>query len=201
MRLIYTPSSPFARKVCVTAHEKHLFDQVELEPCSAFAELERVQQLNPIGKIPVLILDDGTPLYDSTIICDYLDDMGGGDRLTPVTGMPHWLARRAQALANDSLTIAVALTIECRRPDAHRSTLAIERSHKQLVMALTKMDEESTQFPQNLCMVQIAVGCVLGYLDFRHADIAWRQKHPQLLAWFTQFSLRPSMLATMPRNL
>ena len=201
MRLIYTPSSPFARKVCVTAHEKHLFDQIELEPCSAFAELERVQQVNPIGKIPVLILDDGTPLYDSTVICDYLDDMGGGDRLTPVTGMPHWLARRAQALADDTLTIAVALTMEYRRPEAHQSAPAIERSHQQLAMTLVKMDEESAQFPKTLCMVQIAFGCVLGYLDFRHADIAWRQKHPQLLAWFTQLSQRPSMLATTPRNL
>ena len=201
MRLIYTPSSPFARKVCVTAHEKHLFAQIELEPCSAFAELERVQQVNPIGKIPVLILDDGTPLYDSTVICDYLDEMGGGDSLTPVSGIPHWLARRAQALADDTLTIAVALTMEYRRPEDQRSASSIDRAHQQLAMSLAKMDEQSVQFSNTLCMVQIAFGCVLGYLDFRHADIAWRQKHPQLLAWFTQFLQRPSMLATVPRNL
>lgn len=201
MRLIYTPSSPFARKVCVTAHEKQLFEQIELEPCSAYADLERVQQVNPIGKIPVLILDDGTPLYDSTVICDYLDDIGGGDRLTPVSGMPHWIARRAQALADDTLTIAVALTMEYRRSEVHRSATAIDRAHQQLAMTLAKMDAESAQFPPTLCMVQIAFGCVLGYLDFRHADIAWRQKHPQLLAWFTQYSQRPSMLATVPRNL
>ena len=201
MRLIYTPSSPFARKVCVTAHEKHLFDQIELEPCSAFSDLKRVQQVNPIGKIPVLILDDGTPLYDSTVICDYFDDIGGGERLTPVSGMPHWLARRAQALADDTLTIAVALTMEYRRTDDQRSASSIDRAHQQLAMSLVKMDEDSAQFPKTLCMVQIAFGCVLGYLDFRHAGIAWRQKHPQLLAWFTQLSQRPSMLATTPRNL
>jgi len=146
-------------------------------------------------------LDDGTPLYDSTVICDYLDDMGGGEHLTPVSGMPHWLGRRAQALADDTLTIAVALTMEYRRPEGYQSAPAIERSHQQLAMTLATMDEQSEHFTQTLCMVQIAFGCVLGYLDFRHTDIAWRQKHPQLLAWFTQFSQRPSMLATTPRNL
>lgn len=201
MRLIYTPSSPFARMVCVTAYEKHVLDQIELEPCSAFVDLKRVQQVNPIGKIPVLILKDGTPLYDSTVICDYLDEMGEGGRLNSESGMAYWLARRARALADDMLTIAVALTMENRRPQEHRSEAFIARSHQQMRMTLLNMDEMTAQFKKNPCMTQIAFGCVLGYLDFRHADIAWREKHLRLLAWFNQFSQRPSMLATAPRNL
>jgi len=201
MRLVYTPSSPFARMVCVTAYEKNCLDQIELEPCSAFVDLKRVQQVNPIGKIPVLILNDGTPLYDSTVICDYLDEMGEGARLNLGSGMDYWLARRARALADDMLTISVALTMENRRPQEHRSETFIARAHQQMSLTLVNMEEMTAQFKPNPCMVQIAFGCVLGYLDFRHAEIAWREKHLQLLAWFSQFSQRPSMLTTTPRNL
>jgi glutathione S-transferase len=187
--------------VCVTAYEKNFLDQIELEPCSAFVDLKRVQQVNPIGKIPVLILNDGTPLYDSTVICDYLDEMGEGARLNLGSGMDYWLARRARALADDMLTISVALTMENRRPQEHRSETFIARAHQQMSLTLVNMEEMTAQFKPNPCMVQIAFGCVLGYLDFRHAEIAWREKHLQLLAWFSQFSQRPSMLTTTPRNL
>lgn len=200
MILVYTPSSPFARKVCVVAHEKGMFDQLRLEECSAFADLERVQRVNPAGKIPVLVLDDGTSLYDSTVICEYLDHTGSGDWLTPASGMPRWLALRAQALADDMLAIALGLTLEFRRPEPSRSQPAIDRARRQLAKALAAMEQDLARLPQALSMTHISFGCVLGYLDFRHGDIAWRASHPQLASWFARFSERPSMRATMPRN-
>jgi glutathione S-transferase len=201
MILFHTPSSPFARKVCVVAHEKGMFDKLELIECSAFSNLEKVQSVNPVGKIPVLVLPDGTSLYDSTVICEYLDETGKGDRLTPASGMSRWLALRAQALADDMLAIALGLTLEFRRPEANRSQPAIDRSRRQLVKALAAMEEELPRLTEALTMTHISFGCVLGYLDFRHSDIGWRTSHARLASWFDRFSERASMRATMPKNI
>jgi glutathione S-transferase len=201
MILVYTPSSPFARKVCIVAHEKGLFDQLQLVECSSFADLERVQSFNPVGKIPVLVLDDGTALYDSTVICEYLDETGKGERLTPASGMPRWLALRGQALADDMMAIAVGLTMEFRRPEAARSQPAIERSRRQLMKPLAAMEDDLARLPNTLAMTHISYASILGYLDFRHSDLPWRTSHPRLSSWFDAFSERPSMQATKPQNI
>jgi glutathione S-transferase len=201
MILVYTPSSPFARKVCVVAHEKGVFNQLELVECSAFADLERVQRFNPVGKIPVLVLDDGTSLFDSTVICEYFDEIGKGDRLTPASGMPRWLALRGQAMADDMLAIALGLTLEFRRPEAARSQPSIERSRRQLATALAAMEDDLARLPHAMTMTHISYGCVLGYLEFRHSDLPWRASHPRLSSWFDSFSERSSMQATKPKNI
>lgn len=200
MILLYTPSSPFARKVCVVAYEKGLFDQIEFVECSAYANLEKIQRVNPVGKIPALLLDDGTALYDSSVICEYFDEVGEGGRLTPASGMPRWLALRGQALADDMLAIAVGLTVEFRQPEARQSQPTIDRSRRQLVCAIASMEEDLGRLPSALTMTHISFGCVLGYLDFRHSNLPWRRSHSHLASWFDAFSERASMHATKPRN-
>lgn len=201
MILIYTPSSPFARKACIVAHEKELFERLELIECSSYADLEQVQRVNPVGKIPALVLDDGTALYDSSVICEYFDEIGSGPRLTPASGMPRMLALRGQALADDMLAIALALTLEFRRPQSMQHAPSVERARRQLRSAVAAIEEDLTQLPDTFSMTHISFACVLGYLDFRHEDLAWRDAHPGLSAWFDELSQRRSIQATVPRNI
>ena len=194
MKLFCSLTSPYARKVRVTAREKGLASRIEELVCvpQQSAELRRS---NPLGKVPALLLDDGLALYDSPVICEYLDSLAPQPRLLP-DGRERWLIKRAEALADGVLDAAVACVMEARRPDGERSPGAVSHWRGQITRALAEMDEQLPELPDALNLGLIAFGCALGYVDLRHADLQWRDHHPGLALWFERFGARPSMVET-----
>lgn len=195
MKLFCSLTSPFARKVRVVAREKGLAGRIAEIVCVP-QESEELRRSNPLAKVPALVLDDGLALYDSPVICDYLDSLMPQPRLIPSDGRERWLIKRAEALADGVLDAAVAALMETRRPEGERSPGQIKHWKGQITRALAEMDEQLPELPDALNLGLIAFGCALGYLDLRHADLAWRDHHPGLNLWFERFNTRPSMLET-----
>lgn len=193
MRLHWSPRSPFVRKVMVLAHEVGLAGRIETVRTVVAMNAPNVPLLadNPLAKIPTLILDDGTRLYDSAVICEYLDGMHDGPRMFPV-GPERWTALRRQALGTGWLDMLV-LWRNAREqevpPKAWIDGFVLKND-----AVLAALETEDLAGP--LTIGHIAIGCALGYLDFRYADMGWRHGRPRLAAWFAGFSARPSMIAT-----
>ncbi len=200
MKLFCSLTSPYARKVRVVAREKGLAGRIDEIVCVPQAS-EELRRHNPLAKVPALVLDDGFALYDSPVICDYLDSLSLDSlapqpRLIPADGRERWLIKRAEALADGVLDAAVAALMETRRPDGERSPGQIRHWREQITRALAEMDEQLPELPDALNLGLIAFGCALGYLDLRHADLQWRDHHPGLNLWFERFDARPSMAET-----
>ena len=198
MQLFYSTTSPYVRKVRVTAIEKGLAGRIDLRLADAHGVDEPLRAANPLSRIPTLILDDGSTLYDSPVICAWLDGHGEGPQLIPPAGAEHWAVRRTEALADGMLDDAVAVVMEGRRAEAQqdlaRQTLRIEA----LQRACTRLDVDLLRLPSALTLGHIAAGCALGYLDFRLPQIDWRSAHPRLSAWYQHFAERPAMVETVP---
>lgn len=199
MKLRYSPTSPYARKAWITLLEKGLGDKIEIVPTLPWAPDSDLPRDNPLGKVPVLVLDDGTSLYDSRVICEFLDDLGGGPTLFP-TGIDRWRALKVEALASGLMDAAVTRLLETRRPEgkiwdewSNRYEIACRR-------ALAALDESSDQFGTDFSIDQIATAAALGYLDFRFPQDKWRQQVPRLATWFDTVSQRPTMVATQPKD-
>lgn len=197
MKLFFTPRSPFVRKVRVTLIETGLskaveFVQVDLE--NPPAELSRH---NPLGKVPTLIRDDGTALFDSPLVCEYLDSLNKGTKLYPA-GDGRWVALRQLALSDGILDALQARRHEARRPDSERSADYMQKQKVKSDRGLTLLEQETERLAGPVNIGHIAVGCCLGYLDFRFANEPWRSSHPKLARWFEEFSKRPSMVETTP---
>ena len=199
MQLYSSPASPFARKVRVSAHELGLDARLQLinitlSPVNPHAGL---RTHNPLGKIPALVTDSGETLYDSPVICEYLDALAGGGRLIPTAAAARWTALRRQALA-DGLTDATVLVRyeQAVRPAALRWQDWIEGQFLKVRTALDALEQEDLEGPFDIGAVSLA--CALGYLDFRFAEERWRETRPRLAAWYDAVSQRPSLLATRP---
>lgn len=201
MRVRVNPASPFARKVRIVAREAGLSGRLEeidttVSPVAPNADLAGA---NPLVKIPALILDDGTTLYDSRVICEYLDILGGG-RLFPAAGVERWNALRLQALCDGILDAAVLTRYELAvRPEALRWQDWIAGQRKKMDGGLAALEREQPGWGSAFGIGQIGAACVLGYLDFRFPDIDWRSGHPKLKAWFEGVSKRASVKDTFPR--
>ena len=195
MKLFCSLTSPYARKVRVVAREKGLAGRITELVCVP-QESPELHRSNPLGKVPALILEDGFALYDSPVICDYLDSLAPQPKLVAADGRERWQIKRAEALADGVLDAAVACVMEARRPDGERSAGAINHWRGQITRALAEMDEQLPELPEALNLGLIAFGCALGYLDLRHADLNWRDRHPGLNLWFERFNARPAMVDT-----
>lgn len=200
MRLYHSPTSPFARKAVVTLHELGLSDQVELVPASG-TPLDPGSiplALNPLGKIPCLERADGPVLYDSRVICRYLDDLAGGG-LYP--GKPRlWEALTLEATADGISEAMVAIVYEGKlRPGEHRMPGMVAAQWSKVARALDVLEARWLAYLAGpFDAGQVALGCALGYLDLRAADRDWRAGRPGLAAWFARTSERPSMRETVP---
>lgn len=197
MKLIYATASPFARKVLVTAHELGLADRVETVTASAHPvdRNAEIRAKNPLGQIPTMILDDGAPLYDSRVICEYLDAQAGGSLFG--AGEARWRALTEQALADGLMAAAVLARYEnAVRPEPLRWDGWISGQTGKITDALDRF--ETAPPGERVDIGSIAIGCALGYLDFRFADLPWRTGRPAIAAWFERFAARPSMTATAP---
>lgn len=199
MQMYSSPTSPFARKARVTALELGLdaritLINISLSPVNPHREL-RVH--NPLGKLPALITDAGETLYDSPVICEYLDTLAGGGRIFPASGPARWTALRRQALA-DGLTDATVLV---RYETAVRPTSLQWREwiEGQFLKVRTALDAlESEDLGGAFDIGTLSVACALGYLDFRFPDERWRETRPRLATWCAAISERPSLASTRP---
>jgi glutathione S-transferase len=201
MKLYYTATSPFVRKVLVAAHEVGLADAIETvplrpSPTRADAELSRS---NPLSKIPALVLDDGTALYDSPVICEYLDGLHAGRKLVPAEGAPRWRVLRLQALCDGILEAGILVFYEMsQRPEALRWDAWLAGQSEKARQGLDALEREAASFGAEIDLAQIAAGVTLGWLEFRNPLGDVRGGRPQLTRWYEQLRARPSMRATEP---
>jgi glutathione S-transferase len=201
MKLYYTPTSPFVRKVLVSAHELGLADRIETTflrptPHEASPELSRA---NPLSKIPALVLDDGTTLYDSAVICEYLDALAGGGRLVPERGPARFRVLRTQALCDGILEAGVLVYYErtFRPPEAQSAPWLAGQTQKAR-QGLDALENEVDAFGDAVDLASICAGVTLGWLEFRNVMGDVRAGRPKLARWYESFSARPSMQATIP---
>ena len=200
MKLHYSQTSPFARKVMVVAHERGLADRIELMPAttSPVEPSADIARDNPLAKIPSLVLDDGTTLYDSGVIAEYLDSLAGA-KLFPHSGSQRWAALRQQALADGLLDAAVLIRYErVLRPEDKRWSDWIDGQFGKIMRALDAFDREAANLEKTVTIGTISVACALGYLDFRFGDLNWRASRPRLTSFHVKFGERSSMQATRP---
>jgi glutathione S-transferase len=200
MKLFWSPASPFARKVRSVAREKGLAGRVEEIQVAVYDDPAELLAANPLGKIPALILDDGAALYDSPVICAYLDahPEGQGAPLCPASGMERWRVLRAEALADGAMDLALGLVLESRKPEGERSPTTAARSWSQLRRAVKAMPAEIAALPQGFTLGHLALACALGYFDLRHPDMGWRDGEAELARWYEEIARRPSLAATAP---
>jgi glutathione S-transferase len=198
MKLRYSSTSPYARKVLVCAAERGLSETIEIIATVPGNLESGLRAENPLDKVPALITDDGMALYDSPVICEYLDSLPGGPALFPPAGADRWRALRLQALADGLLDAALASVMESRRPEGERSAGFVTLQKGKINRALDEMNADIAALEGALHIGIVTVGCALGYLDLRFADDDWRKDRPALDAWFEGFSQRPSMTETAP---
>lgn len=197
MKLRWAPASPFARKVQLCIHELGLAGQVEVVMTDVHGE-DAARALNPLGKIPVLELDDGSALFDSPVIAEYLDVLAGGGKLFPAAGPARWQALVLQAIGDGICDAAVARRMEGNRPDGEKSPAFMARQLKAVTTALDVLEARAGDLSGPVTIGTLAVAAALGYLDFRFSHEDWRPGRPALTAWFGTFAQRPSMVATAP---
>jgi glutathione S-transferase len=200
MKLFYSPASPYVRKVMVLLHETNQLDDVELVTISGtpLSPAEGMLGKNPLTKIPALECTDGSTLFDSRVICAYLDDRAQGG-LYP-TGAARWDTLTLEALADGISDAALLMTYELRlRPEDKQMPQWVEGQWGKVVRAVAALNGQwMSQLNGPLDMGQIAVGCALGYVDLRHDARGWRQDNDALANWFETFESRASMVATRP---
>jgi glutathione S-transferase len=200
MKLYYSATSPFVRKCLVAAQELGLRQRIELLPAAPHP-VDRDRALiarNPLGKVPTLITDGGESLYDSRVICDYLNSLGDG-RLVPAAGDSRWKVYRDQALALGILDAAVLVRYETfARPESLRWKGWIDGQLDKVTCGLAEIEQRAATLAQRVDVGTIAIGCALGYLDLRFSNLGWRNDCPQLAAWFERFGARESMASTRP---
>jgi len=199
MTLHWSPRSPFVRKVMIAAHELGLEDRIERRRTVVQMSKPNAELLpdNPLSKIPTLVLEDGTVLIDSGVICEYLDALAGGGLIVPKAGRERWLALSRHALATGLLDILILWRSERDKPEAQRTQAWLDAFQLKTEAVLAKLDRD---FPaidaEPFGIAQIALGCCLSYLDFRFGDLNWRPGHPRLATWHAAFVARPSAHAT-----
>lgn len=199
MQLIDSPASPFCRKVKVVLHETGLIADTDLVQVvnTPIAPDDRNKVNNPLGKIPTLIRAEGPALYDSRVICRYLDTLAKGG-LYPESRI--WETLTLEATGDGIMDAAVLMVYEARfRPEDKQFDDWVHAQWVKVARALDAIEERwMSHLHGKLDAGQISVGCALGYLDFRHGDRDWRRSHPALSAWYQKFASRPSMEATVP---
>ena len=200
MKLRYSPTSPYVRKVSVTAIELGLAGRIERIPTDTQDRDSGIAEQNPLGKVPALILDDGGVLYDSPVICEYLDSLHDGPKLFPAEGPERWTALRQQALGDGILDAAILRMLEMvRRPEKLRWQGWIAHQTAKVTRALDQFEAESATLADPLTIGHITAGCALGYLDFRVPETDWRDGRPKLAAWYENFTQRPAPRETVPQ--
>ncbi|GAA3538125.1 glutathione S-transferase [Zobellella aerophila] len=201
MKLYSSTTSPFVRKVLVVAHEAGCLDAIEplAGKASPIQADMAIVATNPLGQVPTAIVDDGQALFDSRVICEYLDAQQGTG-LFPA-GAGRWPALTLQSLADGILDAALLARYEqVTRPETLRWEPWLEGQMGKISRALAQLELQVPAFAVQLHIGTISLACALGYLDFRFSEFAWREGHPRLADWYQTFSARPSMAQTVPQG-
>lgn len=201
MILRSSPPSPFGRKVKMVLKLTGLYDRVEQVPADTGNPNDVLRLQNPLGKIPVLILDDGSCLYDSPVICEYLDSLHDGPKLFPAAGAARWHTLTLQALADGILDAAVLQMYEKRfRPEEIRHPDWVAYQQAKIDRALAQLDNTPPDRDGPAQIGTVSLACALGYLDFRFHG-AWRDRYPMLVRWLADFADRvPAFNETTPHD-
>lgn len=201
MKLHWSPRSPFVRKVMVFAHETGLADRIEcvrsvVAMKSPNAELMRD---NPLSKLPTLVIDGTQALFDSVVICEYLDSLHAGTPLFPRDGTERFRALRWHALGDGLLDLLILWRNERERPPVQQSPELLAAFQQKFEATLLLIDREAGELGATAFGIgHVAIGCALGYIDFRFADLNWRDTHAGGALWFAGFARRPSAVLTHP---
>lgn len=202
MKLIGSLTSPYVRKVRIVLAEKKIDYDFEVD--SPWTPETQVPNINPLGKIPVLLLDDDTPLFDSRVIVEYIDSVTPNNKLFPSPNRERTEVKRWEALADGICDAAASAFLESKRPKKEQSADWIARQRDKIVRGLEFMAEELGEKPfcmgTHVSLADIAVGTALGYLVLRFADINWQESHPNLAKLYTKLMLRPSFADTIPQG-
>jgi glutathione S-transferase len=202
MKLIGSHTSPFVRKVRIVLAEKKIEYDFVID--SPWLEGSKVPSINPLGKIPALLLDDDTPLFDSRVIVEYIDSVTPNNKLIPAPSRERTEVKRWEAVADGICDAAAAVFLEAKRPPAQQSADWIVRQRGKIMRGLEFMAEELGEKPfcmgTHLSLADIAVGAALGYLCFRFADIDWQAAHPNLGRLYAKLMQRPSLADTAPHD-
>lgn len=208
MKLYTWPTSPFGVKVIAVAKVLDLDDQLEIIFLHPWETKSPVSDLNPLGKIPALICDDGVVLYDSPVLCEYLDHLSQ-KTVYPKEGTLRWQALQQQALADGVLDAAILIRYESLwRPQKLQSKDWIDRQHKSIHRSLDQLEREHNQLSSELTIGTISVATTLSYLDLRSPETDWRKHRPHLKAWYEQImtheilqKAKPEDSVPLPENL
>ena len=200
MKLYASYTSPYARKVRIALAEKKI--ECELVEESPWTADTTVPQYNPLGKVPVLLMDDGTALYDSRVIVEYLDTVSPVSRLIPEPSRQRIAVKRWEALADGVCDAAVAIVLEAKRPAKQQSREWIDRHRRKMDLGVRELASELGDKAwcngEAYSLADIATGCALGYLDLRHPAIDWRTEYPNLAELVEKLARRPSFAETAP---
>ena len=200
MKIFHSPASPFVRKCMVVAHELGIADRIEKLP-SAAGPVKRdttILPKNPLGQVPTFLCDDGQVLYDSRVICEYLDATYSG-ALFPADGSQRWARLTELALADGMTAAALLARYETMlRPEALRWNDWTEGQLAKVRTGLEWLETAAPSFGDRVDIGTIAFGCTLGYMDFRFPSVDWRGEAPNTAKWFEVFNQRASMQATLP---
>ena len=200
MKLIASLTSPFARKVRVVLAEKRI--ECELQIDVPWTDDTHVPEYNPLGKIPVLVMDDGTSLYDSRVIVEYLDLASPVHNLLPKEGRLRLATKRWEALGDGICDAAAAAYLEKKRPVAQQSAEWITRQEQKVFRALAAasrdLGDHGWCVADTYSLADIAMGCAMGYLDLRFPYIDWRTAHPNLALLAARLAERPAFVSTVP---
>lgn len=201
LKLIASRTSPFARKVRIVLAEKKV--ECQMLEMSAWDAGNPTHAYNPLGKLPILILDDGTHLYDSRVIVEYIDLVSPVSRLIPEPARQRIAVKKWEALADGICDAAAAVVVERRRPAVLQSEEWIDRQRRKIREGTAELsrelDERAWCHGETYSLADIATGCALGYLDFRFAHIDWRGEHSNLARLYDKLSARKSFVDTVPQ--
>jgi len=199
MLLRHSHTSPFVRKVTVMLHETGLAGGVMIETVDGWSEPDVLTDDNPLSMVPTLVLEDGSSLYDSPVICDYLDRQHVGPKMIPVAGAARWRVLREQALADGMLDSAVLVFVETgKRPEEKCWDWWLDMKRGAIRRSLDLLERQVAELEGRIDLGTIGIAVALAYLDLRVAVGDWRAGRPGLSAWHAVFCQRPSMIATAP---
>jgi len=200
MKLRFSPLSPFVRKVRVVAIETGQHDKIELVPTVTADPAAKLWEHNPLIKIPALVLDNGDSLYDSIVICEYLDSLHGGPKMFPASGPARWTTLRRHALADGVMEAALLRRYESLRPQNLQSTDWDATQKSKVDHGLAALEQEVAGFGDLIDIGTLSTAIMLDYLNFRFAREDWASRFPQLATWHKAVSARPSLSTTVPKE-
>ena len=198
MKLCFSPTSPYVRKVRACAITRGIDRLIELVPTNPNESRPDFVAQNPLSKVPTLVTDDGMALFDSPVICEYLDSIGDALPMFPAQGALRWRALKQQAMGDGILDASVPRRGEMQKPQDEGRIIWIARQKAAVDRTLDALEADP---PHRIVDIgSLAVACALGYLDFRFSAQPWRDGRPRLAAWYAAFAENPGIAQTIPKD-